>query len=369
MRANVAALRARLRPGSGLLAVVKADGYGHGAHEVGRAATEAGATGLAVATAGEAVSLRDGGYAGPLLVMGPLYDLSEPAALAGLDVDVTVVADDLLDLLHGLPVGGPPLRLHVKVDTGMNRQGLRPPELERFLDVAGALPQVEITGVMTHFACADSDPECVADQLREFIPCVEQIKAGWPHAVVHAANSAAALGHPETHFDLARCGIAVFGLSPYQDDPAEYGLRPALTWSSVLVSVKDLAPGDAVGYGHTFTSDRHTRVGLVPVGYADGMRRLLGNRGTVLVGGRRCAIIGRVSMDSFTIDMGPDSPAKTGDRVTMIGEEGGERITAEEMAELIGTINYEITCGLQLERARRVYVDSEEVPRPHHWTP
>jgi alanine racemase len=192
--------------------------------------------------------------------------------------------------------------------------------------------------------------------LRVFTACIARVKAAWPGAIVHAANSAAVLRHPDAHLDMARCGIALYGLSPFQTSSEEDGLRPALTWTSTVAAVKPIDPGAAAGYGHTYRAEGTGRLALVPLGYADGLRRSLGNRGQVLVAGRRQPIVGRVSMDSFLVALDDDLAVSAGDAVTLLGRDGDARMPVEEMAALLGTINYEVTCSLALRRAHRAFV-------------
>jgi alanine racemase len=356
LRANVARFRSRLAPATSLCAVVKADAYGHGALEVGRAAVEAGAAGLAVVTSGEALELREGGYRGALLVMGPVFEVDEARTLASRDVDLTVTGVENAELLVGAFASGVRARVHIKIDSGMFRQGIPPARLTETIDRLASVAGLQVVGAMTHLACADEDPECVGEQLREFRPAAAQVRERWPAVRVHAANSAATLRHAEAHFDMVRCGIGLYGLSPFQTDPAADGLLPVLSWTSIVAAIKELPRGRGAGYGHTFRPSEGTLVGLVPLGYADGVRRSLGNRGSVLVRGRRYPMAGRVSMDSFLIDLGPATDVRPGDRVVLVGEQGGDRLLMEEPARLLGTINYEVACGISLRRAARRFV-------------
>jgi alanine racemase len=198
-----------------------------------------------------------------------------------------------------------------------------------------------IAGLMTHFATADDDPAFLRDQLDRF----ERWIARHPGVLVHAANSAATLGEPAARFDLVRCGIAVYGMDPFHRDPADHGLDPALELSSYVAEVKRAAPGESAGYGRRFVAERETWIGTVPIGYGDGVRRALTNNADLLVDGRRVPLVGTVSMDNLTVDLG-DQPVERGAEVVLIGARGGERILAEEMASRLGTINYEITCGI-----------------------
>jgi alanine racemase len=316
-----------LAAGAELWAVVKADGYGHGAADVARAALEAGASALCVATVGEALALRPAVPGARIVVLGPSAPAEvEHARAAGLEL-----VAERLPLPEGVPV-------HLKLDTGMGRWGLS--EL--------VAPGREVVGLLTHFASADRDLAFTELQLARFL----EATAPYAHLTRHAANSAATLRLPAARLDAVRCGIALYGISPFGTDPAEDGLRPALRWRSELAGVRLLAPGESTGYGRAFVADRPTWIGLVPVGYADGFRRDL--TGTeVLVGGERRRAIGTVSMDCFAVELEEALPAGT--PVTLLGE----GVLAEEHARVAGTIAYELVCGINARtpRARREVVD------------
>jgi alanine racemase len=212
---------------------------------------------------------------------------------------------------------------------------------------------------MTHFATADGDQEFVARQLSRFEPYVAQMRRLEPDIVVHAANSAATLRAPASHFDLVRCGIAVYGCDPMNEDPDRWGLEPALELTSYLAAVKRTAPGESAGYGRRFIAARETWLATVPIGYADGIRRGLTNNCDVLVDGVRYPLVGAVSMDNITIDLGPDTDAAPGDAATIIGRSGAVRQTAEDLAQRLDTINYEITCGVSARVPREYHRDGE----------
>lgn len=360
IRHNVTHLIGMLSPGSCMLVAVKADGYGHGTLPVARAAVAAGARGVAVATAEEAVALRDAGFGGSILVMGPLYSFAQYEEMARQGVDFAVVSDHMAGVLPRLRGSGLKARVHLKIDSGMNRQGIFPSEVRSFLDSIRGIPEIDLVGVMTHFACVTEDPATVDFQLARFLPAVEEVRKEWPGVVAHAANSAATVYAPHSHLDAVRCGCAVYGLSPWQEDPIAEGLVPALAWKSQVALVKRVATGEGVGYGHTFRPDRPTDVVLVPIGYGDGVFRALGNRGEVLINGRRFPMVGRVSMDSFGVDVGTDSGVKVGDVVTLIGADGDDRITVEELAKLLATINHEITCDIALDRSERHFLNDQD---------
>jgi alanine racemase len=341
--ANVAALRDHVS-GSAVMAVVKADGYGHGAAEAARAALRGGASWIAVATAGEAAALRAAGIDTRLLVMGALTRDDLEAAL-GADADIAVWTSELLEA-----VADRPARVHAKLDSGMGRLGTKDPE-EVIALCDRAAERGQLAGVWTHFATADEvgDDQFPA-QLEKFRRVVEEVKARHPGTLAHAANSAATLRDPASHFDLVRCGIAIYGLDPFQRDPAEQGLEPALSLHSYVAAVKRFEPGESAGYGRTWKAREPTCVATIPIGYGDGWRRALSNNADLLIGGRRHPLVGTVSMDNITADLGPNTDVQPGDEVVLIGAQGGERILAEEVARRLGTINYEVTCGI----ARRV---------------
>ena len=355
--ANARRLLDELAPGAGLCAVVKADGYGHGMVASARAALRGGATWLAVATAAEAVGLRAGGVEeAPILVQGALtHDEAGAALEAG--ADVVAWREGFATAVAGLADRtGMRARVHVKLDTGMGRLGTADPQEARAVcDFVAGEPGLDLVGVMTHFATADElGDDHFPVQLERFTSFAAEVKREHPEVIAHAANSAAVLRDRAAHFDLARCGVALYGLDPFGADPAERGLRPALSLEARLGAVKRFEPGWSAGYGRTWTAEEATWVGIVPIGYGDGWRRALSNRAEVLVRGRRHPLVGTVSMDNIAVDLGADTDAEPGDQVVLIGAQGGERILCEEVARWLETINYEVTCGL-LARVPRLY--------------
>ncbi len=351
---NVALLRTRLSAGAGLYAVVKADGYGHGAAAAARAAQAAGAVGLAVATAGEALELREAGLNGPILVMGAV-SVQELAAALEAGAELVAWSEEFVREVQALSRA--PVAVHVKFDTGMGRLGTR--DRDAAQRVAEAVlaggPAVRLVGAMTHFATADDDLDFVVVQLDRFREFVEELRRRAPDLRIHAANTAATLREPASHFDFVRCGIGIYGCDPMNDDAVRHGLEPALELTSYVAAVKQAGEGDSAGYGRRFVASSPTWLGTVPIGYADGVRRGLTNNGDVLIGGRRHPIVGTVSMDNITVDLGAQTTVRPGDRVTLIGSDGGERLTAEDMARRLGTISYEVVCGI-----------SARVPRAYH---
>jgi alanine racemase len=352
---NCARLRTQLHSGTALCAVVKADGYGHGAVQSARAALAGGAAWLGVADAREARELREGGLRDVrVLVMGPL-SLPELSEALAADADVVVWSESYLRAVAAAGGG----RVHVKFDSGMGRLGTRDPaEASRVAAAAAQTPDVTLAGVMTHFATADElkDDGFFAGQLSVFTRWARTVKDEHPEIVVHAANSAATMREPEAQFDMVRCGIAIYGMDPFGRDPAARALEPALELSSYVAEVKLCPAGESAGYGRQFVAEEDTYIGVLPIGYGDGWRRGLSNNADVLIGGHRYPLVGTVSMDSITVDLGPDGDPEQlrGERAVLIGIQGSERITAEEVARRLDTINYEISCALT-PRVTRVY--------------
>jgi alanine racemase len=314
--------------GAALWAVVKADGYGHGAVDVAGAVLAEGATALCVATVTEGLELRAEFSGARILVMGPS---------AGREIALAREADLELAVWE-LPVPEG-VRAHIKLDTGMGRWGLS--ELPD--------PTTDVVGLMTHLATADSAPDFARAQVARF----EEATKGHTHLIRHAANSAAALRVPESRLDAARCGIALYGLSPFGGDPSEDGLEPALRWESRLAQVKQLREGESVGYGRRFVAGEDTWIGVVPVGYADGFRRDMAGS-DVVVEGTRCSVVGTVSMDAIAVRLDRQLPADT--PVTLIGD----GVLAEDHARVAETINYEIVSRIESgpSRARRTVLDA-----------
>jgi alanine racemase len=338
-----------------LCAVVKADGYGHGQVECARAALAGGASWLAVAAAGEALALREAGLGCPLLVMGALTPAEARTAVES-GADVVAWTVELVDELSDLAAdAGRPLGIHVKLDTGMGRLGAKDPSRALALcDRIVADDRLELAGTMTHFATADQPgDDYFPAQLGRFRDFAAEVKRRHPGAIAHAANSAAVLREPASHLDMVRCGIAVYGLDPRNADAAARGLEPALELASYVADVKRFDEGQSAGYGRTWSAPRDTWVGVLPIGYGDGVRRALSNNGDVLIGGRRHPLVGTVSMDNVTVDLGPETDVRPGDEAVLIGAQGGERISCEEVARRLQTINYEVTCGLTPRVARR----------------
>jgi alanine racemase len=315
--------------GAQLWAVVKADGYGHGAIDVAGAALGAGTSMLCVATVAEALELREEYGDGRILLMGPTLTSGEIALAREARLELVVSGDEIPE---GVPV-------HLKLDTGMGRWGLS----ELFEPPRG------VVGLMSHLASADSDSQFTQTQIERFREATEPYR----HLTRHLANSAGALRFPDARFDAARCGVAIYGLSPFGTDPGEDGLEPALSWTSQLAQVRKLATGESTGYGRRFVAERPIWIGIVPIGYADGFRRDL--TGTeVRVAGELRRAVGTVSMDAFAVELDRELPVGT--PVTLLGH----GILAEDHARVAGTINYELVCGINSNpaRSRRVVLDT-----------
>lgn len=342
VRHNVRTLKRRA--GVRLMAVVKADAYGHGAPPVSRAALEAGADSLAVVTAEEGVELRRGGVRAPILVF---TDLPPDRLTLAEEHRLTVTAHSIASARH--IAARPGLEAHLKVNTGMNRWGVEPGEVGEARKVLGG----RLAGVYTHFASADSDPEATRRQIEVF----DEVLAAHPFAdvLVHASNSAATLWHPRARYDYVRPGVAIYGLHPAGDvgEPAAEDLRPAMTLKSHVAVVRRLEPGDGVSYGLTYRALEAMFAATVPVGYAEGYRRALSGKAEALIRGFRRPLLGRVTMDACVF--GVDDSVAVGDEVVLLGEQGGERIGAEELGRWAGTINYEITTGVDPRRVERSY--------------
>ena len=348
---NVARMRRELSAAGALCAVVKADGYGHGAVAAGRAALSGGATWLAVVAAQEAAALRSAGIHAPILVMGALSPYELDVALQA-DADVVAWHESFVAAVAARGGGS----VHVKLDTGMGRLGTRDAAAAtQVAQTAAVTDGVFLAGAMTHFATADERVDAFfGEQLARFEAWALPLKAAHPSIILHAANSAATLREPAAHFDMVRAGVAIYGLDPFLEDAAARDLEPALELASYVSAVKPIAPGESAGYGRRFVAERPTHTATLPIGYGDGVRRALTNNADVLVRGQRRPLVGTVSMDNVILDVGTPPAAAVGDAAILIGAQAEDRISAEEVAQRLGTINYEVTCGL-LPRVPRVY--------------
>lgn len=339
-----------------VMAVVKANAYGHGAIPVARAALEAGATRLAVHRLTEGIELRQAGIDAPVLVMGYTPPAGASAFVEWNLTPSTITPEFVQALSTQAAAQGKIVRVHVKVDTGMNRYGLLPTEVVPFLQAVRALPGIQVEGLFTHFATADAgDQTWVRQQIAVFdqvIAAIRNTRMDIP--IIHAANSATTMKLPEAHYDAVRPGIAMYGMNPSSEWEPVFELHPALSLKSMVSRVRELPVGAGVSYGRTYVTSRPTTAALVPVGYGDGYHRILSNKGVVLVRGQRAPIIGRVCMDQFVIDVTGIPGVQQNDEVVLVGRQGEEKVSAEEVGRLAGSINYEVTTGL-LPRVIRRY--------------
>lgn len=357
IRHNVAALKALTAPGTLFMAVVKADGYGHGAVAVARAALDAGADRLGVATVAEAIELRDAGFTVPIQL------LSEPPAetvgtLLDLDLVPTVTTREFAGALgREAAARGVEACFHLKVDTGMNRIGVRAEEAASFAAMLSEFPGLRLEGTFTHFATADVPGDWDAQrQLARFLEVLDAMRSERVDpGIVHAANSPATIFLPESHLSMVRCGIAIYGLLPAPQAADHVDLRPAMSVKARTTLVKRIGMGEGVSYGLTWHAGAAATIATLPLGYADGVHRVLSNRMEVLCGGRRIPQVGRVCMDQFMVEVPRGIAAERGTEFVIVGEQGSERISMEELADLADTINYEMACafGSRLERVIR----------------
>jgi alanine racemase len=359
---NVQVLREAAAPAR-LCAVVKANGYGHGAVPVARAALAAGADWLAVAQADEVQALRGAGIDAPLLLLSEPR-LDEVADVVGHKVRLAVYTPEVVHQVIRVAAasgGDAPVPIHLKVDTGMRRVGAAPNEAVALAKTVADAPELHLEGVFTHCPVADEPGNpFMGVQLQRYEAVLGEIeRAGVEVPIRHVANSAATIGVPEAHHDLVRCGIAVYGIPPAPVMAGIVDLHPALTLRSEVSFVKEVPAGEGVSYGHHFRTDRESVIATVPIGYADGVpRRLPLEGGEVLIGGRRCPMVGVVTMDQLMVDCGPpgaEVPVRAGDPVVLLGRQGDEVIGPEDWGERLGTIAYEIVCGIG-PRVERRYV-------------
>ena len=340
-----------------LTAVVKADAYGHGVVAVARCALESGADRLAVASPAEGSALRRAGLSAPILVLGP----TPPNYAADAVTHSLTVTVNSLALAQALSAAasyaGRPIQIHVKVDTGMGRYGLLPDEVLPFVQAVSSLPGIVVEGLWTHFATSDEEDDTyLRRQLATLLDVDHRLQTnGIRVPLRHCANSAAALRYPATRLDMVRCGLVLYGLYPGEACKGLVDLRPVMSLKSTVCRLRWLPAGSSVSYGRTFTTVKPTLVAFMPMGYADGLRRALSNRGTVLVRGQRVPLIGRICMDGCMADVSMSQGVQEGDEVVFLGRQGQDRITADEIADLLGTIAYEVVTAVG-PRVPRVYV-------------
>ncbi len=338
-----------------MMAVVKADAYGHGAVPVARTALENGAQWLAVATAEEAEELRDAGFVCPLLVLGAL-DEEDCALCVARGVSVSVSNAEQLRWMHEAAEREKTnAKAHLKIDTGFHRLGALPEEMPLLLQAFAHFPNVKMEGMFTHFAAADEADDAFVDtQVQRFQQAERMVKQAGFTPIVHLSNSAATLRRAELRRDMVRAGIILYGYMPSDEMPEKADLWPAMSWKSTVLDIHTIGPGETVGYGRTYTAHEQRRVATLPVGYADGYRRALSNKGEVLICGQRAPVLGRICMDHFMADITEIPEAEIGSEAVLLGRQGAQAIWADEMAGWLDTISYEILTDLS-KRVPRVY--------------
>lgn len=354
IRHNVKALRALTPAGTAFMAVVKADAYGHGAVQVARAALAAGATHIGIATVPEGIELREAGISAPVHVLSEPPETTAGALLEHRLVPAVYTREFATALGRAALAKGTVAPFHLKIDTGMNRIGVRAEDAARFAASLAEVPGVRLEGTFTHFATADVPGDWdVARQLERFTYALEAMRTeGVDPRLVHAANSPATILYPETHFGMVRCGIAIYGLQPSAHTRGRVDLRPAMSVKARATLVKRVPMGEGVSYGLTWQAAASATVATLPLGYADGVHRILSNSMDALVDGVRAKQAGRVCMDQLMVEVPRSVEARRGDEFVLVGAQGAERISMEELAEKAGTINYELACsfGMRLER-------------------
>lgn len=356
LRHNYQAIKSCIRGGARFCAVVKADAYGHGAVECARVAVEEGADYLAVATIGEGVELREAGFTQPILLLGLILP-EEAAPVVHYDITQAVCELHLAEALSAEAVRqGKQAKVHLKVETGMGRIGTRPEAVAELAVKVAALPGLEVEGIFSHFATADSTDKTFArEQLRLFLSACEAVEAvGVKLKLRHIAESAAILEMPEAHLDMARAGVIQYGMWPSEEVTHPIELRPVMKLCAKVVFLKDVHPGETIGYGRAWRAERESRIATLPIGYADGYIRAYGAaHAEVIIKGRRAPLAGRVCMDQVMVDVTDIQGLKEGDTAVLFGS---PELTADEAAKWLSTINYEVTC-LVAPRVPRVFTN------------
>jgi len=357
---NVKELIKLLNPGTSLMAVVKADAYGHGAYAVALQALKSGSSFLGVATPEEGAELREAGIKVPILVLCGI-DISDVETVSQFDLEQCVFSADSLYTLSKEGIRrGKSINIHIKIDTGMRRIGIsRVDELEKFLKEAKKLRNLNLEGVFTHFATADeTDKAFTREQLNRFLEMLKVIKGHNIHPKwVHAANSAAILDCPETHFNLVRAGISMYGYYPSSTvDKTRALLLPVMQWETKILCINEVNQGESISYGRTFYATKPMRVATLPVGYADGYKRILSNKGHVLIAGIKAPVVGRICMDQMMVDITHIPQAKINDTAILISAKNNSFVDAESLSCLCDTISYEILTSVSL-RVRREYTN------------
>ncbi|MTJ08244.1 alanine racemase [Anabaena sp. UHCC 0204] len=349
---NVRQLVKFLSPSTELMAVVKADAYGHGALTVAKTVLAAGATWLGVATVPEGIQLREGGIKSPILILGATHTIEQIQAIAHWQLQPTLCSPkQALEFSNTLETinYNSPLPVHIKLDTGMSRLGTNWQQAAEFVQLIQGLPHLDIASIYSHFATADSpDPTIMQEQHRRFEEAIAQIKArGIKIPSLHLANSAATLANPKLHYDMVRAGLAIYGLYPAPHLKNKIQLQPVLQLKARVTQVKTVEAGTGISYGHHFITSQEMRVAVVGIGYADGVPRNLSDKMQVLIRGKRVPQIGAITMDQIMLDVSSIPDLQEGEIVTLLGEQGKEHISADDWAKQLNTISWEILCGFK----------------------
>ncbi len=355
---NCLSIRSRLSPGAGLLGVVKADAYGHGAVEISKKLESIGIDYLGVATIDEGIDLRSGGIIKPVLIMSGIFSWDEVEPVVRYDLTPVVYDRVVLARLVEATQGfGRPLKIHLKFDTGMGRLGFQPGEAREVVQMLDNTPGIHIEGLMSHFSVSEARDEYGLSQVGTFRTIIDRFRsAGFDPEYIHMSNSGAIINYPEAHFSMVRAGISLYGSHPSLSLEQSLPLRQVMKLSARIAFCRDFPAGMSLSYGRTFTTCRPSKIAYIPVGYSDGYPRSLSNKGAVLINDTRCIIAGRVCMDWILADVTGLDTVKSGDEAILLGEgdREGVRVSANEMAENAGTIPYEILCKIS-RRIERVY--------------
>ena len=355
-RSNFQNIKSHLKKKTKILAVVKANAYGHMSVPLAHEAVKLGAAALGVSSLEEGIVLRENGIKGEILILGSIYPLENLAAAAQFDLTPTISSiQGVAQLVHIAKRAHKCLRFHLKVDTGMGRIGVSTLSAFRLIEKISLRNEIKMTGLYTHFACADCDKEFTMKQLDSFLEVVQYAKKLGLKFTAHAANSAAFFKYNKAQLDMVRPGISLYGLLPYAGADRVIKLKPVLSWKTRIVYLKRIKKNTSVSYGRTYSAKRPVVIATLPVGYADGYNRQLSNKGEVLIRSKRCPVVGRVTMDMIMVDVTAVTGAEIGDEAVIIGRQGNQVITAEDIAAKLNTINYEITCGISY-RVPRILV-------------
>ncbi|MBN2878089.1 MAG: alanine racemase [Clostridia bacterium] len=355
LRHNIREYKSILAESTQIIAVIKADGYGHGVLPVYNAAVQEGVKHFAVSKVKEGAELREAGVKEEILVLGGTLPFEMEPALEHSLVPAIYSIDQLIALSEAAKKRDVRAKFHLKLNTGMNRLGVRRGDnLEEFLNALDQTENVYFSGIFSHFAVSDVDPVFTKEQYREFIQAMRQIEGHEYMPKTHISNSAAIATYDSFDLDFVRLGIGMYGLNP--QDTAVLDLKPVMSLRAQIVQLNDIKAGETVSYGRTFTAASDTKIAVLPIGYADGYPRILGNKAHALVHGIRCNVVGTVCMDHIMLDVSKVPQVECGDEAILIGKQGGDEITAKELADLAGTIHYEIATGIQ-KRVAREYIE------------